>query len=805
MNYYETDIFKIENLHELSANYVLFEIIGLNSNDDEYDINIQHIVKSLSYTLKHPVTSINKDDKHYLVVRDESAVIAQVPSEYTVKRNEHVYFKKIDQSISLDFVNYTDENKEIIKRFLQFEVQSQLNSRSDLWQPGSGDAFFNQDAIEVQRTVSIYNGFFVRVVELPEGGFGFSLDVTKKYIATYPLSVHLTRNDFQRQGVSKSHLVYRYGNKKYEIKAEHFSDLNATEYKFSRPSDGRLVTLLEDTRQRFGTSMPPEVAKLPDNASVLIYKTNDNEERRVIAGLCYKVFDTEDPQISGLHRKSIIAPFYRRRLIRAAFKRYMQRIKFGSIELVLNQEPVQAKKQIFKAPDILFGNDVLLSVRGSAGAKNIRTSELGRTRKELLLDDNAGFYTKAAFQSQYFVVPETIFNMYGNKEYFLKHLTVQVDKMHPTECGWEPEIITYDNRNKKNAIDVGFEIIQKVKDYTKGRLGSGYAVIMLPSDIERIKRQHDELAALVVSECLNECKITASIMHSDTLEECFMHKTLNGVSAYVIKNEKGGKYRGYVDGVAINQVLLNNERWPYILNTPLHADLTIGIDVKKQIAGFTFVDKYSKNILTKFDKSNNKEKLSTSQVIKMLIPYITLQAKNADYSLEKIVIHRDGRLFKTEKEGIRKAIASLQEKNVLPANCNVSILEIPKHSIVPFRLFDVLSTFNIQSERQDNGQVQNPQIGSVVKLNQKEAFVCTTGKEFRHQGSSIPLFIKYESGTMAFDELLEDVYYLSCLAYTKPDDCSRFPITIKITDRRINTLGSDFDFEALDILKSELY
>lgn len=804
MSYYETDIFRIENLNQMSSDYVLFEIIGLNERDEEYDGNIQHIVKSLSYLLKHPVTSIHRQDKLYLVVRDEASVLSQIPSEYPVKRNEYVYFKRIGESMRLDFVNYTDETKEIIKRFLQFELQSQLNVRNDLWQPGSGDAFFCQDAYEVQGDVSIYNGFFIRVVELPEGGFGFSLDVTKKYIATHPLPVNLTRNDFLRQRVSKSHLVYRYGNRKYEIKAEHFSDLNASQYKFLRPADGKLVTLLEDTNERFGTSMPPEVATLPDNASVLIYKTNDNQERRVIAGLCYRVFDTEDHQIGGLHRKSIMAPFYRRRFIRAAYKRYLKEIKFGNLTLALSREPVKVKKEVFQAPDIVFGNEVLLSVRGSEGARSIRTHELGRARKELLLNSEVGFYTKAAFQTQYFVVPQTIFNMYGNGEYFLKHLIRQVNLMHPTEVGWEPEVITYDNRNKKNAIDVGFEIIQKVEEYTKGRNG-GYAVIMLPSDIERLKRQHDELAAIVVSECLEKYKITASIMHSNTLEECFTHKMLNGKSTYVVRSEKSGKYSGYVDGVAINQVLLNNERWPYILKTPLHADLTIGIDVKKQIAGFTFVDKYSKNILTKFDKSNKREKLGTGQVKIMLTQYIAVQAKNAGYPLEKIVIHRDGRLFSTEKEGIRAAILSLQDKGILPVHCTVSILEIPKHSIIPFRLFDVLRPFDIQKEHKDNGLVHNPQIGSVVKLSNKEAFICTTGKEFRHQGSSIPLFIKYESGTMIFKDLLEDVYDLSCLAYTKPDDCSRFPITIKITDRRINTLGSEFDLEALDILKSEIY
>jgi hypothetical protein len=58
---------------------------------------------------------------------------------------------------------------------------------------------------------------------------------------------------------------------------------------------------------------------------------------------------------------------------------------------------------------------------------------------------------------------------------------------------------------------------------------------------------------------------------------------------------------------------------------------------------------------------------------------------------------------------------------------------------------------------------------------------------------------------MSFEEILEDLYYLSTLAYTKPDDCSRLPLTMRLTDRKINNLGSEFDFESLEILRSENY
>src|SRR5260221_10165895 len=275
---YETNIFKTENLHELSAEYTLFEIRGLvqSGGDDDYEINIQHIVKTLSYKLKHPITNITRKGKPHLVVRNDEEILARVPSEYAIKRNEVVHFVKVDEVFKLDFVKYDEATKTIIARFLQFDVQTELHKDDRIWQPEAGDPFFSKDSTDVIGEVGIYSGFDVRVVELPGGdGFGLAIDVTKKYISSVPLKMNLSRAEFRKLGIDKSHLVYNYQGKRYEIKAHQISDLNASEYKFPRASDGKLVTLLEDTQAGFknsGGSMPPEVANLPNDASVLMYK-----------------------------------------------------------------------------------------------------------------------------------------------------------------------------------------------------------------------------------------------------------------------------------------------------------------------------------------------------------------------------------------------------------------------------------------------------------------------------------------------------------------------------------------------------
>ena len=46
---------------------------------------------------------------------------------------------------------------------------------------------------------------------------------------------------------------------------------------------------------------------------------------------------------------------------------------------------------------------------------------------------------------------------------------------------------------------------------------------------------------------------------------------------------------------------------------------------------------------------------------------------------------------------------------------------------------------------------------------------------------------------------MEDFYYLSTLAWTRPEDCTRNPITIKLNDRYLGEEATEYDVDVLDI------
>lgn len=800
---YETNIFRIENLKELSAKYRLLKIIGLNSNDTDYDTNVQHIIETLSYDLKHPVTVINRKDTPFLVIKDDIKTLEALPADgLQVRHGESALFEDTGESMFIDFESKDPAIKQIIIRFLQFDLYGEISKTGALWLPGSGEAFFSRERFGGSSVVDIFNGFTPRVIELWDGGFGICIDITRKYVASNPLPFNISKSDFEMLKRERCRFVYHYGRTWYEIGPDEISQLNIAQYKFDR--DGKRISLLEDIRLLYNGTLPPNLAKIPDTASVLVYRNHAKEAKGAVAAMCYRTYDTEDPQVSKLHRQSIINPFERRKLIRTVANKFFGKLKYGSTDLRISTEPISININIFEVPDLLFNNDIVLSTRGTKGA-NITTIEtLGNMRKQLLLNKHVGFYTNVPFDVQYMLMPESIYNTYGNKKHFIKDLTEYVNRMHPTETGWNPEVIPYDDRNKRTALDIGLEILDKMKSNVASK--GGYAVIVLPSRLERQKKMHDEAAGLLVSQCLIEFQINASIMHTETLENCYEHEEENGLVRYSIKRDKFDRfeklYRRYLAGVAINQVLLNNERWPFILSTPMHADLVVGIDVKEHVAGFTFIDKQSRNILSHFDISKNKERLSTDQVTKILVEKLRVLISNTPTRINTITFHRDGRLYRTEILGIEDAIKLLVAEGTLAAETEYNLVEIPKNSVIPFRTFEVTRTYDIFNQVDDNGAVLNAKNGTWMRLNAKEAFLISTGREFARQGTSHPLFVRYIKGQMQFQDVLEDIFFLTHLAFTKPDDCSRNPLTIKITDRRINLLGSDYDAERMELLKA---
>ena len=128
---------------------------------------------------------------------------------------------------------------------------------------------------------------------------------------------------------------------------------------------------------------------------------------------------------------------------------------------------------------------------------------------------------------------------------------------------------------------------------------------------------------------------------------------------------------------------------------------------------------------------------------------------------------------------------------MIGADATLTLLEIAKAPHAPARFFEI-------SEQDSEEQVDNPQVGLYRIVGDCEGYLCTTGRAFRRPGTVEPLHVTRIEGPLPIESCLEDIYSLSALALTKPDDCTRYPITIKLNDRFLGEEATDYDADALE-------
>jgi argonaute-like protein implicated in RNA metabolism and viral defense len=242
----------------------------------------------------------------------------------------------------------------------------------------------------------------------------------------------------------------------------------------------------------------------------------------------------------------------------------------------------------------------------------------------------------------------------------------------------------------------------------------------------------------------------------------------------------------------MNKILLANQRWPFVLADRLHADVTIGIDVKNNTAGLVIVGSNGGEIRSLLRTSRYKEQLYGNQLENLLIEILRKELTSRTEPLRKIVIHRDGRTFPSEIEQAKRAIELLQRDGSLDENASLTILEIPKSSPTRLRMFEVF-------DKEDGREwVENPQVGYYRIVNDAEGYLCSTGRAFPRPGTVQPLHVRRVYGNLPLEQGLEDIYYLTVLTWTRPEDCTRYPITIKLNDRYLSEDATEYDEDALE-------
>jgi len=387
MKQLDTNVFEIANVGDLKSRYKLYRIRGLSTEHDEYDRNRQMLIRKLSYKLKSPVTIIEREDGPHLVLREDAK---DPPSSFNLVRTI-AYFDPTGDLMTLDFENPTDETAPICQRFLQFAINGALRDHPSVWQPSAGLPFFYRQPIVADRGIDVYRGASLRVLVVEGNKLAVCVDVRHKYVSQNPLKTILTKPEFRR--LKGANCVYHYGNQWYDIKLRELSDLKVNEYKIANGQTGQ-ISLKQYIVQNGRKPLPKDVISLDEGGSVVLYQTGRGDYQAAPSRLCYQAFETNDFRVSRLHRHTILRPDVRRSELLKFVDIVRDSLRFGDTVVKLSEQPLSIERRQFIPPDLRFGNETVLSVKGTPGTTHVNLNELGQGRLNALFTKTIGPYAK---------------------------------------------------------------------------------------------------------------------------------------------------------------------------------------------------------------------------------------------------------------------------------------------------------------------------------------------------------------------------------------------------------------------------
>ena len=772
-HFIRTNIFLITNTEALRGNYRFCRVLGLRRDHPEYFRN-KDALRGLARRIRRPVVVTERRGELYLAI---PADVTMLPADFSLT-GAVAQFEMGDEIFDLNFSSPTDEERPIVIEFLRSALDMRLRNDSRLWRTRPGSPFFERQSQRIDDADRFY-GFKLRPVFVRGEGLGIAVDTSVCHVAAQPLPESINREDFDRQ-FKNMHCIYHYlGDQWYEIQLRHLADQDCEHYAFT--ANGQTHRLLDYLHQESPKPLPPEIANLSGAESVAVFLNAQNQDRAAPTTLLYPVLDSEE--LRGAHAATLIEPEERLGRSRASVSRYLNRLEIDGVRLLLADQGVRVRTRMFLVPDLRFGQNKTLSVRRDSASHFCQFPEWGQQRIRMLESREAGIYSNDPLARQYAILPHSVMDTYGVQ--LLADLDDRVRRLYAGRHGYRPEIIVYDdtgNRRLARQAEYILEAIRQVKPEP------AHALVMVHDGPGREARKEDPLAAYLTRQLRDEFELYAAVIHAESTRPCYRaEKDNDGTWRYRADERRRGKLRGYLRNVALNHIFLNNGHWPFVLADPTHAETIIGLDVKNGLCGLLAISGHGTQVRFETQSIRQAEQLMPEEATHSLVEIVRSEFASQQRAIQSVTIHRDGRLFDSERRGILRAVALLKSEGMLTDTANVSVVEIGKHNMVPMRLYAELHHGN------DQVRIGNPVIGTWLQTDNNEGYLATTGWPFPFHGTANPLHLQRVIGNGEMATIAEDVFSLSCLAWTQPGTCSRQPITLRMNDRLLRRDAGEFD------------
>jgi hypothetical protein len=768
------NLFPISNQNHLNLSYRLVEISGLSEGKTLYH-NLQKIKHFVGREYGTPAVHFRQDGRFMLAIAEQTKKNAFPPEiDVSVLQGFAVRLRLLpDEPVQLNIADLRDIDQAVAETFIGFALRSYLYGHPQLWMGGSAFLWYRKQQMALQRipqwcpSVELYPGFSYRAVLVPGVGLCVAVDVVHAYTDSRTLAERMASGEDWRDLVGR-HFVYEFGPQWYVIQLRQVCDfsITASQSRFEYPrSSGKIVDVYNHTLERNRGQETARLLRLTPNDRALIYNyPNQSDEWSGAVTLARLKYRTEDPGIGKLHDLTILAPDERLARIKDIISEYLDgRVLVKGVAVNVSQEPLSVPDKSFPVPAQLFGGDRIL--KPPRQGKDELT-EMWRTRKRWLQNEKIGPLEKGAIQNQFILAPLSLAADEALMDRVRSDLVNEVKKIGATD--YEPTPVIWDDREARTIPQIKLAIseLQPLME----RAGTACALVILPNTMAGKVRRHIKkmLYPTVRTKCVRADKLLSHLEEQNGEYQVIDHK-----------------YWSYLRYTALDLLVTSGYRF-WALAEPMHYDLYVGIDVLNNTAGFTFVGLGGAICRFHSSVSQQKEKLAADQVAQELETHIADFAerisKESGALPRHLVIHRDGRFYSSEQKGLDFAVKRLCGRMLLPHDIQVGVVEIHKSHAKRLRMFGDL-----------RGRAVNPWVGSYHILDEHWGVLCTTGFPALRRGTANPLVVEIVSGELDIEKVLQDVYWLSVLAWTKPDGVQREPVTIKLADDWLQPIAAEID------------
>jgi hypothetical protein len=606
---------------------------------------------------------------------------------------------------------------------------------------------------EKNRLVDAFRGIKFSVVWLDNLGLHLAVDARTKYIGRHSLSDYLRSGDtktitphlkmqrekdekgscFIRDNITVRHSCLFAGESEKTVQEATFVD-----------ADGKERSVLEYYKNRFKIDLAPE--------DPMVY-VKDSEHREAIpapASRLFPAFDTD--QIKKMHQGLDIqrppppqlAPQKRVETILELLED-LKRISFGDIRLNLILEPISWEQQYFIPPNLQFGRGCVLrygeiSHPGHAYDPERLVTDWIKAKMPALLQH--GVFSRPALPHFYLWMPSK----------------------------WQRTL------RDKVAHFLGDELKRQCKDKNLSLTPKLYQKTSeLLDGLKQIYGQN-ALSVIGLERDASQGVYSRIKQIPNVKTQCFSENT-------AVRIDEASFHRNLALAVLIDSGVK-----PWVLEGELNYHVYVGIDVLQNRAAFHFFwGPGARNMLFlpghSVSQARHQEAIKAKHILKYLEQGLQDIYKETGEPIKSLTIHRDGRWWPSEQDGLERTLNKLKRSGILQEDISVAVVEIRK-THVPIRLLT-------RKLYKDNAFFANPIPGVYRVLNRSQMVMVSTWNPIRPDSENgrtsgvILVNVVYSTPGHDIDEIGKDVYDLTQLNWTAPGIEINVPVTIRWADHRL--------------------